>query len=81
MTIFFTNVIFDLSKNENKKYAAIRVIDLFDVINSLSPKNNSSVEKILKKIITSEYIDDKYKQIIRKKYNRFNFKKNLMKDD
>ena len=73
MTIFFTNVIFDLSKNENKKYAAIRVIDLFDVINSLSTKNNSSVEKILKKIIISEYIDDKYKQIIRKKYNRFNF--------
>ena len=45
------------------------------MINSLSPKNNSSVEKILKKIITSEYIDDKYKQIIRKKYNRFNKKK------
>ena len=73
MIIFFTDVLFDLSKNENKNYAAIRIIDLFNELKYLGDKNKKYLEKILKKIVTSKYIQEKYKAEIREKYKAFSF--------
>ena len=73
MIIFFTDILFDLSKNENKNYAAIRIIDLFDELIYLGEKNKKYLEKILKKIVTSKYIQEKYKAEIREKYKVFSF--------
>ena len=73
MTLFFTDVLFDLSKNENKKYAAIGVIELYDSIIYLGSKNKSYLENILRKINECQFIDQKYKEEIKNKYKGFKF--------
>ena len=73
MILFFIDVLFDLSINENKKYAAIGVIDLYNSIIYLGPKNKSYLENILKKIKECQFIDKKYKEEIKNKYIGFKF--------
>ena len=69
--IFLGEVLFDLSKNENKKYAAIYIKTLYPSTN----KNNIYLRKVLKKIINSEYIQEKYKKDIRIKFEPLGFLK------
>ncbi len=65
MTIFFSDIIYDLSKNEYKKYAAIMILDL----RTFNDEINKYLSDVLKKIMNSEYIEEKYKEKIRKKFS------------
>ena len=66
MMIFFIDITFDLSKNEYKKYAVF-MANSFD-LNNLNGHNKLYLNKVLKKILNCEYIDEKYKEKINKKY-------------
>ena len=69
MTIFFAEIVFDLSKKENKKYA----VDL--IIKIIPQTENTKVQlgKVLKKIIDCKYINENYKEKIRQKYKDIGF--------
>ena len=69
MTIFFAEIVFDLSKKENKKYA----VDL--IIKIIPPNEDTKVQlgKVLKKIIDCKYIHENYKEKIRQKYKDIGF--------
>lgn len=67
--IFFTEIIYDLSKKENKKYAALFAKDRFKNIRIFSQKNFIFLRKILNQILYSQYIEEKYKQPIKKNYH------------
>ena len=64
MAIFFSDIIFDLSKNEYKKYAAIMILGLRTFNDEIKKK----LSEFLKKIMNSPYIEEKYKENIRKEY-------------
>ena len=64
MAIFFSDIIFDLSKNEYKKYAAIMILGL----RYLNDEIKKNLGEVLKKIMNCEYIEEKYKDNIRKEY-------------
>ena len=65
MIIFLSEIIYDLSKNEYKKYAAILILNLSTFNNEI----NQYLRNFLKKIMNSEYIGEKYKEKIRKKFS------------
>lgn len=73
MDIFFSDIIFDLSKNNNKKYSAIIIIRLREMyyFNLSNKKIKIHLISIIKKIMNCLYIEDKYKNIIRKQYEEF----------
>ena len=66
MQIFFTEEIFDLSKNENKKYGLFMAIS-FNFKN-LNEDNKLYLRNILNKILECEYIEQKFKQELVNKY-------------
>ena len=65
MIIFLSDIIYDLSKNEYKKYAAIMILEL-RVFNDEIKQN---LRNFLKKVMNCEYIEEKYKEKIRKKFS------------
>ena len=69
MEIFFTEEIFDLSKNENKKYGLFIAIS-FNFKN-LSEDNKLYLKAILKKILECQYIEEKLKEELRNKYKEY----------
>ena len=73
MDIFFSDIIFDLSKNNNKKYSAIIIIRLKEMgyFNLTNKKIKAYLISVIKKIMNCIYIEDKYKNIIRKEYEEF----------
>lgn len=73
MEIFFCDVIFDLSKNKNKKYAAIIAIRLKSKPFFTLSRNKTKryLFYVLKKIINSKYIEKKYKNQIISAYKEF----------
>lgn len=82
MKLFFSNLIFDLSKNEYKKYAVIIILlgkQLY-LSHLLKIKNlKKYLIKILKKFINCKYIDNKYKEKIKKKYKNYHLLDNKIK--
>ena len=73
MEIFFCDIIFDLSKVSNKNYAAIIAIKLkektfFDLSNNRTKKY---LFHVLKKIINSKFIKEKYKNQLKSEYKEF----------
>ena len=71
MIIFLSDIIYDFSNNNYKKYSAIYLnskISRLSFFNNFSKKNKNFLLKVLKKIIKCKYIEEKYKTIIRKKY-------------
>jgi len=66
MKIFFTEEIFELSKNENKKYGLFMAIS-FNFKN-LNEDNKLYFRVVLKKILECEYIEQKLKQELKIKY-------------
>jgi glycosyltransferase involved in cell wall biosynthesis len=64
MAIFFSDIIYDLSKNEYKKYAAIMILGL----RTFNDEIKEYLRHVLKKIMNSEYIEEKYKEKIREEY-------------
>ena len=66
MQIFFTEEIFDLSKNENKKYGLFMAL-AFDFKN-LDEDNNLYLKAVLKKILECQYIEKKFKGELTNKY-------------
>ena len=69
MMIFFIDITFDLSKNDYKKYAAF-MAKSFD-LEYLNKENKEYLTKVLKKIINCEYIEERYKEIIKNKYKEY----------
>ena len=69
MEIFFTEEIFDLSKNENKKYGLFITIS-FNFKN-LSEDNKLYLKANLKKILECQYIEEKHKEEIINKYKEY----------
>ena len=69
MLIFFSEVILDLSKNKDKIY----VINFILGITPSNEENKLYLIKVLKKIITCKYIEEKYKDEIKEKYNKLKF--------
>lgn len=70
MDIFFSDIIFDLSKNNNKKYSAIIIIRLKEMcyFSLTNKKTKKYLISVIKKIMNCIYIEDKYKNKIRKEY-------------
>ena len=70
--IFFSDVLFDLSLYENKKYAAFVIIGMKSSwsFTILKEQTKQYLIKVIKKILSSEYIADKYKDKIRALYGR-----------
>ena len=68
--IFLLNAIFDFSSNEHKKYAAYKLIEIKNKAHfSLSNENNKKYFKyVVKKIMNCDYIEEKDKNDIRKRY-------------
>ena len=69
MQIFFTEEIFDLSKNENKKYGLF--IALYFNFNNLDEDNKLYLKVVLKKILECQYIEEKFKEELRNKYKEY----------
>ena len=70
--VFFSDILFDLSLNENKKYAAFIIIGIKSSwsFSILKQETKSYLMKVISKILNSEYIADKYKDKIRALYGR-----------
>ena len=66
MQIFFTEEIFDLSKNENKKYGLFMALSFN--FNSLNEDNKLYLRAVFKKILECKYIEKKLKQELINKY-------------
>ena len=73
MEIFFCDIIFDLSKVRNKKYAAIIAIKLREksFFSLSSNKTKRYLFYVLKKIINSKFIEEKYKNQLKSEYKEF----------
>jgi len=71
--ILFCDVIISLGKNQFKKYAAIFLENRVDLS---SEKNNKFLKKVLNKIMECQYIEEKYKEKLKKKFSTLltNFK-------
>jgi hypothetical protein len=65
---FFSEIIFDFARNEYKKLSAV-----FFVKRSFlsSEVNNKYLLKVIHKIMSCEYIEEKYKEMIRVKFGDF----------
>ena len=67
MDIFFSEILLDLSTNENKKYAAFIIIHIkkkrYFTLNN--EKTKLYLIKVIKKILDCKYIDAKYKNKIK----------------
>ena len=66
MKIFFIEEIFDLSKNENKKYGVFTALSFN--LNNLNEDNKLYLRAVLKKILKCQYIKKKLKQELTNKY-------------
>ena len=64
MVIFFIEIVFDLSKKENKKYAVNMIIKA----NPSNEENKIYLGKVLNKMINCEYITEGDKERLREKY-------------
>lgn len=64
MEIFLIDVVFDLSINNNKKYAAILAIRLktMSYYQLLNAKGKQYLFSVLKKIMNCKFIEEKYKK-------------------
>lgn len=73
MEIFFCDIIFDLSKVSNKKYAAIIAIKLREksFFSLSSNKTKRYLFSVLKKILNSKFIEEKYKNQLKSEYKEF----------
>ena len=73
MEIFFCDVIFDLSINNNKKYAAILAIRLrtMSYYKLLNTKTKKYLFSVLKKIMNCKFIEEKYKNELISLYKDF----------
>ena len=69
MQIFFTEEIFDLSKNENKKYGLFMALSFN--FNNLNEDNKLYFKSVLKKILGCLYIEEKLKEELRNKYKEY----------
>ena len=65
MKIFFSDIIFDLSKDKYKKYAIFMLVGMY----SISDANKEYLRTVLKKIMNCKFIEDRYKQSL----IRFNY--------
>ena len=65
--IFFSDIILDLGKNQNKKYGAIF---LKGRVNLSNKKNNQYLFKVIQKILQNKYIKEKIKKKIKSKYKK-----------
>ena len=74
MLIFFIEEIFDLSKNENKKYGLFMALS--SNFNNLNENNNLYLKTILKKILECQYIEEKLKQELKNKYKNILLRQN-----
>ena len=63
--ILFSDVIISLGKNQYKKYAAIFLENRVDLS---SEKNNKFLKQVLNKIMKCQYIEEKYKEKLKKKF-------------
>ena len=70
--VFFIDILFDLSLYENKKYAAFIIIGIKSSwsFSILKQQTKSYLNKVIRKILNSEYIAEKYKDKIRALYGR-----------
>ena len=66
MMIFFADVIYDVSKNEFKKYAVYQML----FIGIIPEDNKEYFKKVAKKLMNSELIQEKYKQRLRNKFSK-----------
>ena len=71
MDIYFSEILFDLSKNENKKYAAFIIIPIkYKYYYTIKDeKTKLYLIKVIKKILNCEYIEEKYKTQIKNEYS------------
>ena len=65
--IIFADIVFDLSKNQDKKYAAIYLDNRVEISND---ENNKNVLKVINKIMNCDYIEQKYKDKIKNKFGK-----------
>ena len=69
MAIFFAEIVFDISKKEDKRYAVNMIV-------KVEPPNEETKQylgQVLKKMIDCEYISENYKERLRKKYKELGF--------
>ena len=73
--IFFTEIIFDLSKNDKKRYAAKNIIQIKKryYYTIKEQKNKLYLIKVIKKILDCQYIEDKLKTKIKEEYSFLEF--------
>ena len=69
MEIFFTEEVFDLSKNENKKYGLFMALSFN--LNNLDEDNKLYFKAVLKKIIECQYIEQNLKDKLINKYKEY----------
>ena len=70
MDIFFSEILFDLSKNENKKYSSFIIANIkrkkyFTLTNE---STKLYLIKVIKKILSCRYIEEKYKYQIKQSF-------------
>jgi len=70
--VLFSDILFDLSLYENKKYAAFIIIGIKSSwsFTILKQQTKLYLNKVIRKILNSEYIAEKYKDKIRALYGR-----------
>ena len=71
MYILFTDVIFDLTKKENKNLVAIWVLYLYDNITYLGINDRHNFQQILYKTMYSNDIESQYKKTLKEKLKGF----------
>ena len=64
MTIFLSDIIFDLSKNEFKFYSVLMIV----TANYISKENKIYLKKFLEKVMKCEFIRENYKARVRDKF-------------
>ena len=78
MIIFFSDIIFELSKKEYKYYSILLLVTGPSYLNE---DNTKILKNFVDKVMKCEFIDDKYKAKIKNKYpsimNSFNFTKQI----
>ena len=69
--IFLLDIIFDFSKNSDKKYAAYKLMAIRDYpfFKYESPKVKSNLKLVVKKIMNCDYIEENLKEKIKLKYS------------
>ena len=79
MKIFFSDIIFEISKNEYKKYSVLILLFPKHLLSNLLKIKSLKInlKKLLNKIINCKYIDNKYKEKIIKRYKKYNIFHNI----